>query len=429
MTTEPSRKSIEQAVSARRDWAIEALCGWVEHPSVLGQEASAQHHVAGLLERLGMRVKIEPVDVDRIRKLPGFSPVDWSYEGRPNVVGIHEPRTRAGRSLILNGHVDVVSPEPSKLWTTPPFRPRVVSGDATKVYGRGAGDMKGGSISYLWALAALRDMGFAPAAPLTFQSVIEEECTGNGTLDLCAKGYRADACLIPEPFHETVLCHQVGVIWFQVRILGKTTHVLGAGRGVNAIEKSFSVIEAMHALEDELNDPACRPAPYSEHDHPINLNVGIMQGGDWASTVAGECVTRFRLGLFPGQTCAELMRRIEARVADVAQRDPWLREFPPAVEYVGFQAEGASFDEGSSIARALRAAHEAWRGTPPASLTATCTTDIRFFNLYNDIPATCYGPAAEDIHGVDECVSVDSMQRVAEVTATLIADWCGLHRP
>ena len=425
MTKKPTKQAIEQAVAARRAWAIEALCGWVEHASVLGNEAGAQDHVAGLMDRLGLRVKKEPIDIDRIRNLPGFSPVDWGYDGRPNVVGVHEPRHTEGRSLIFNGHVDVVSPEPAKLWTSPPFAPRVEQADETRVFGRGAGDMKGGSISYLWALAALRDLGFEPAAPVTFQSVIEEECTGNGTLDLCAKGYRAEACLIPEPFHETVLCHQVGVLWFQVRVLGKTTHVLGAGRGVNAIEKSWQFIEAMHALEEDINR-SVRPAPYAAIDHPINLNVGIIDGGDWASTVAGECVTRFRLGSFPGEACEGVMKEIERRVAEVAAHDPWLREFPPKVEYVGFQAEGCSFDGTSDIAQALRNAHAAWRGRPPKDLTATCTTDIRFFNLYYDIPATCYGPAATDIHGVDEWVSLDSMQRVAEVIATLTGDWCGL---
>lgn len=427
MTTRPTKQALEQAVASRRAWAVEALCTWVEHASVLGNEAGAQDHVAGLMDQLGMRVKVEPIDVDRIRGLPGFSPVDWSYEGRFNVVGVYEPSASEGRSLIFNGHVDVVSPEPVKLWKSPPFAPRVEHAEEARVFGRGAGDMKGGSISYLWALAALRDLGFEPASALTFQSVIEEECTGNGTLDLCAKGYRAQACLIPEPFHETVLCHQIGVLWFQVRVLGKTTHVLGAGSGINAIEKSWQFIEAMHALEQDINQRV-RPAPYRDIEHPIHLNVGIIDGGDWASTVPGECVTRFRLGSFPGDACAQLMREVERRVAEVAARDPWLREFAPKVEYIGFQAEGCSFDRESDIAQALRDAHAAWRGEPPTELTATCTTDIRYFNLYYDIPATCYGPAASDIHGVDEWVSVDSMQRVAEVIATLTGDWCGLRK-
>ena len=427
----PSMDDVRQAVGGREAWARETLAGWVRYPSVLGEEAPAQEYIAGVLETLGFSVRTEAVDIDAIRRLPGFGPVDWSYAGRPNVVGLLDGGRAEGRSMIFNGHVDVVSPEPAKLWTTAPFEPRIERDEASRetwMVGRGAGDMKGGSVSFLWAVAALRDMGLAPASPLTFESVIEEECTGNGTLDLCAKGYRADGCLIPEPFAETVLHRQVGVLWFQTRVLGKTTHVLGAGRGVNAIEKSWLLIQAMHALEEEMNRPENVPETYRGIDHPINLNVGIIQGGDWASTVAGECVTRFRLGLFPGQRCSELMRRIEERVAAAASRDPWLKHYPPTVEYIGFQAEGSTFELGSELGKALYAAHAAWRGKPPSPLVATCTTDARTFLLHYGMPSTCYGPAALDIHGVDEKVSIDSMRRVAEVTTTLLDEWCGLRK-
>jgi acetylornithine deacetylase len=362
--------------------------------------------------------------------LPGYSPVDWSYEGRPNAVGVFDPGENKGRSLILNGHVDVVSPAPSALWSSPPFDPRVVENEEdgeTWMYGRGAGDMKGGSTCFLWALAALRDLGFEPASKVIVQSPIEEECTGNGALALCANGYTADAALIPEPFNETILRRQVGVMWFQVRILGKTTHVLGAGRGVNAIEKSWVVIQALRRLEEEINAPKNIPPDFAHVAHPINLNVGIIDGGDWASTVAGECVTRFRLGLFPGEKLEDLRARIEKCVADAAAADAWLKDFPPTVEYVGFQAEGCDFDIDSDFGRTLRAAHCEWRGGEPAILDATCTTDVRFFNLYQGIPSTCYGPKAVNIHGVDEKVSIDSMQRVAEVMASFIAQWCGLR--
>jgi acetylornithine deacetylase len=402
----------------------------VRFPSVLGQEQPAQEYLAGVLDGLGLAVRTEPIDLARIKDLPGFSPVDWRLDGKLNVVGVHEPGATAGRSLALNGHIDVVSPEPVAAWSTPPYEPRIVAdeedGEAW-MYGRGAGDMKGGTVAGLWALAALQDMGLEPASPLLVQSPVEEECTGNGTLALLERGYRADACIIPEPFGETLLVRQVGVMWFQVRILGRTTHVLGAGRGVNAIEKSWLIIEALRALEDELNRPEHRPAGFRDVDHPLNLNVGTITGGDWASTVAGECVTRFRIGLYPGQDLAAMRTRIERCVAEAAQADPWLREDPPRVEYVGFQAEGCEVDPDGDLARQLIAHHQAWRGQEPARLSCTATTDIRFFNLYYDIPATCYGPRAERIHGPDEKVSLDSVQRVAEVLASFMADWCGVR--
>jgi acetylornithine deacetylase len=431
MTNLPTRDQLAAAVAARRGWAIEALAALVREPTVLGDEASGQACVARLLESLGFEPRHEPVDTAAIAALPGFSPVDWEMNGKANVVAVHEPGTNAGRSLAFNGHIDVVSAEPVSLWTSPPFEPRVVEGEEdgeTWMYGRGTGDMKGGTVSALWSLAALRDLGLEPASRLVFQSPVEEECTGNGTLALLSNGHVADACVIPEPFNETILRRQVGVIWFKVRVLGSTTHVLAAGSGVNAIEKSWVIIRALRQLEDELNLPENVPASYRGVEHPVNLNVGIIEGGDWASTVAGECVTHFRLGLFAEQSCDEIRRRIERCVREAAAADPWLRESPPTVEYGGFQAEGCECDIDGDFGRILQETHREWRGTDADELRATCTSDVRHFSLYHDIPVTCYGPVARNIHGVDEKVSIDSMQRVAEVLADFTGRWCGLQR-
>lgn len=427
----PSRTDFRQAIAGRRDWAVSLLADMVRHPTVLGQEESGQLHLAGVFDSLGYATHVEPIDINRIKNLPGFSPVDWELHGKKNVVAVHDPGGKAGRTLAFNSHIDVVSPEPVSLWSSPPFEPRIIHGGPDGedwMAGRGAGDMKGGAVAYLLALAALQDMGLEPASAVICQSPVEEECTGNGTLAILERGHLTDACIIPEPFNETLLTAQVGVMWFQVRILGKTTHVLGAGRGVNAIEKSWVIIQALRELEAEINRPEAIPDTFADIEHPINLNVGVIGGGDWASTVAGECVTRFRIGLFPGQRCEEMKRRIEACVHETAQGDPWLKEFPPTVEYVGFQAEGCTLDLANDFGATLRGAHRDWRGAPIDEYKCTCTTDVRFFQLYHDIPTTCYGPKATDIHGVDEKVSLDSIVRVAEVMATFIERWCGLQR-
>lgn len=428
--TQPSKESIAEAVANRRAWAIETLSALVREPTVLGAEASGQQVMTELLSSLGFDARLEPIDATRVARLPGFSPVDWQLDGKSNLVGVHDPADPEGRSLAFNGHIDVVSPEPVSLWTSPPFEPRIVENEEdgeTWMYGRGTGDMKGGTVSYLWALAALRDLGMEPASRIVCHSPVEEECTGNGTLALLAGGHTADACIIPEPFNETILRRQVGVIWFKVRVLGKTTHVLAADRGVNAIEKSWVIIQGMRELEEELNRPENIPPGYADVDHPLNLNVGIIEGGDWASTVAGECVIHFRIGLFPEQSCESIRARIEQRVQEIASADPWLRDAPPTVEYGGFQAEGCECAIDGPFGKTLREAHEEWRGAEPPPLDATCTSDVRHFNLYYDVPATCYGPIARNIHGIDEKVSIDSMQRVAEVLADFTRRWCGVR--
>lgn len=425
----PPKATIRQAIRDRRQWVINTLAELVRYPTLLGREENGQRYLAGIFDHLGYATRMEPIKLERIKDLPGFSPVDWTLEGKENVVAVHDPGTSQGRTLAFNAHIDVVSPEPVKLWSGDPFEPRVVEKEnGTWMYGRGSGDMKGGTLSYLWALAALQDLGLEPASKIICQSPVEEEATGNGTLAILERGYLTDACIIPEPFGETILTHQVGVMWFQVRVLGQTQHVLGAGHGINAIEKSWLIIQAMRSLEEESNQQPNKPEAYRDIEHPINLNVGTIKGGDWASTVAGECVTRFRFGLFPGEKCTDLMRTIEERIAEVAAKDPWLKENPPQVEYIGFRAEGARFNIDGDFGRSLQEAHELWRGQPAVELKATCTTDVRFYELYYGIPATCYGPLARNIHAADEHVSIESMQRVAEVLTSLIASWCGIKR-
>lgn len=426
-----SREEISEAVKARRDWAIESLGEFVRQPTILGQEEDGQRVAAKLFEDLGFEVKVETIQLDDIKDKPGFSPVDWQLDGKHNVVGVHDPGDDAGASLIFNGHVDVVSPEPIKLWTSPPYEPRIEENEEdgeTWMYGRGAGDMKGGSISYLWALQALKALGAQPASKVILQSVVEEECTGNGALSLLEKGYKADAAIIPEPFNETIISAQVGVLWFRVRVLGMTMHVLGAGKGVNAIEKSWPIIQALRTMEDEVNKPDNVPDLYKDIEHPINLNVGTINGGDWQSTVAGECVTGFRFGVFPGESVEKVKNLIETTVKQAAEGEPWLKDNPPTIEWVGFQAEGSEFNTESDFGKKLRKAHQDWRGSEPEQLKCTATTDIRFFNNYYGIPATCYGPKAQRIHGVDEKVSIDSMERITEVMCSFVQDWCKLRK-
>ena len=218
-----------------------------------------------------------------------------------------------GRSLILNGHVDVVPTGPLDMWTTPPFEPRIAEG---WMFGRGAGDMKAGLVACLAALDALGRAGFAPAADVIVQSVVEEECTGNGALACLERGYRADAVVIPEPMNDTLLKAQVGVIWFQVKVRGVPVHVAEAGSGVNAIESAYRLMTALHGLEAAWN---ARRGDYPSHAdvaHPINLNIGRIEGGDWASSVPAWCNIDVRVAIFPGQSIAQAKREIEQTILD-----------------------------------------------------------------------------------------------------------------
>jgi acetylornithine deacetylase len=287
------------------------------------------------------------------------------------------------------------------------------------MYGRGAGDMKSGLVAMVGAVAGLRRLGVTPRGRVQLQSVVEEECTGHGALACVLAGHTADAAVLTEPTRGAIWPAQVGVLWFKVRVLGAPAHAGEAAEGANAIEASYRVIEALRTLEADLNE--VRPPLYAAYPHPINLNVGMIRGGDWPSTVAGECVTHFRLATYPGEPIADLKRRVEEVVAGVQSG-----RHRVDVLYEGFQCDGYELAEDAPLVQTLSAASARVTGSAPPLFASTATTDARAFVLYGDTPAVSFGPLAENEHGVDERVHVPSITRTAQALALFISDWSGL---
>jgi acetylornithine deacetylase len=214
-----------------------------------------------------------------------------------------------------------------------------------------------------------------------------------------------------------------------VTVQGRPTHVLEATAGVDAIRAAWRLTEELRRMEAEMNAPEARPPAYADAVHPINVNVGRIQGGEWPSSVAASCTFEARVGFFPGATtAAELSARIEARLRAFAAKDDALAASPPRIEWVGFQAEPYEIGREVEPLPALAEAHASVFAAPPLTVASTATTDARILGQAGGIPTTCYGPRAHAIHGVDEWVDLDSVHEVTRVLTRFVASWCGLRR-
>jgi acetylornithine deacetylase len=429
MDKETSQR-IMDAVDHHFDEQIEFLAEVTSHASTRGKEQSAQRFIDRQLRDRGYKTDLWEINVDDISGLSGFSPVLGNYDDALNVVATHRGHSQNGKSLILNGHIDVVPEGPLDMWHRPPYEPYCEDG---WMYGRGAGDMKAGLVANLFALSALRDTGYQPAADVYFQSVVEAECTGNGALACLQRGYRADAALIPEPFDEKLVTSQVGIIWMQVYLRGTPVHAMQTSSGVNAIEAAIPLIAALRGLERDWNIDDSRHARFAHVEHPLNLNIGRIKGGDWPSSVPAWCCFDVRMGIYPGQDIDIAREAIETCIRDAAGEDSYLRDNPPEITYQGFLAEGYSLadhdkPETNQAISALEQAHHTVTGDKLQSMPITATTDARFFGLYADTPALVYGPTAEAIHGFNERVNLESVRRVTQSIALFIGSWCGLEK-
>jgi len=402
---------------------ISFLQTMVRQPSLLGNELGAQQVVYRKLKSMGLETEIWEPRIDLLRTHPAFASVEWSYEKRPNVTATLKAVGDGSKSLVLNGHIDVVSPEPLWGWTYDPWGAEIVG---RRLYGRGSLDMKGGIAMSVLALEAIIGAGVGLRGNVYVESVLEEECTGNGSLACRLHGYSSDAtgAIIPEPLGLNAGVSDMGVMWFRVVVRGSSGHVFEAHKANNAIEKCFYLIQGLKELEKRMNEEISHPA-YLEKEHPINMNVGIIKGGDWPSTVPGECSFDCRLSFEPGVRYMDIRQRVEDCVKKAAEKDPWLCQFPPKIEYYGFQAEGSEVDVNSEFVQSLTSAHRKVTDKQLTYVVDTGLTDMRYFNLYSDTPAVSYGPIGANEHNADEYVELDSIVTGAKTVALLILDWCG----
>jgi acetylornithine deacetylase len=400
-----SSADARRAVERGFDDAVGFLADLVRVPSLLGEEEPAQHLVEARLRELGFDVESVVPDPEQLAERPDSGIPLIPYEGRRSVVGT--VGEGSGRSLVLNGHVDVVSAEPVDRWTKEPFGAEIADG---RMYGRGSCDMKGGVAAMLLGVEAALEVGPLPGR-LVYQSVIEEECGGNGALAAVLAGPPADAALIAEPTNGGMDLVAVGVIWARIGLHADSRHASNADRGANPIEAAYPVIQALHGLEAELNE---NPEPeLAGLEQPYLLNVGALHAGDWPSMTPGRATVDVRLGFPIRMEPAEA----QARLADaVRASDP-----TADVEFRGFRARGYSFDPDSPFVRLLGDCHEEVRGGRPRPDPSRATTDLRFF----EGQAVCYGPTGENLHGVDEWVDLESIADVATVISLLIRRWGG----
>ncbi len=416
------RKRIIQAVEDGFDAQTAFTQKLVQNPSLRGHEHSIQDLLHRELQNRGYVMDRFDMDRTAIEAHPGGSKYSEDHSDAPIVVGIHRPREEKGRSLILQSHLDVVPEGLHDMWSDPPFSGKI---DGDWMYGRGSGDMKAGAAANLFALDALRSIGLQPAATVYVQSVVEEESTGNGALQTFLQGYTADAAFIPEPEEEMLVRANVGVLWFQVQVRGVPVHVREMGEGANAIDAATRIVTALREIEKEWNaDKKGRPH-FENEAHPINLNIGKIEGGDWASSVPSWCNVDCRISIYPGVTAEEAARQITERVKAYAGADSFLANNPPKVVFNGFYAEGYVLEEGSEAEAVLGRAHQAALGAPLQSFMTGSYLDSRVYALYNQIPSLCYGPKSRNIHGIDECVSLSSVKKITTTMALFIAEWCG----
>jgi acetylornithine deacetylase len=399
--------ALDRAVEEGLPAALATLAELVAVESTSGSELGAQQIVRRELERLGFDVEQVEIDASLLAGDPASGIPFGDYADRPVLIGRRPGVSQ--RSLLIQGHVDVVPAGATALWTSPPFTTRERDG---WLYARGAADMKGGFAMALLALGAL-----AAAAPetldgaLSFASVIEEECGGNGALAALLAGATADGVLLPEPTNLTLLLGGVGVIWCEITVHRTGSHAGQPGEQGSALDAALEIAESLRALTRAFEDG---DADMRDPAEQYLFNIGTLQAGEWISNAPSVATLGVRVGYPTRLSPAEAQEHVRAAVVAA---DPGA-----ALRFVGFRAEGYRVPADDPFARAIAHAHRAVHGAETTSSSGSATNDARFY-ARRGIPAVCYGPHGRNLHAVDEAVEIASIAEGARTLTRLIPHW------
>ena len=420
METQKSSLAVGQYLQSHRDEIARMLLDLVAIPSVTGDEGAVQDAIAALMRDRDLEVDVWEARPDEIAPYLTHVGDQDVWEGRPNVVG-RLAGSGGGRSLMIQGHVDVVDPGDPALWTRQQWG-EIADG---RVYGRGAADMKSGIVAYLAALDALRATGTELQGDLLLAASVGEENGGLGALSTILRGHRADAVIVTEPTGLALVLAQGGSLVFRVTVTGRAVHGANRNAGVSAVDKYIPIHQALLAWEAERNRTLSHPL-YDHLGNKFPISVGVVRAGTWASTVPETLVAEGRLGFLPGETIEGMQRQTEEVIARVAEDDPWLRDHPPLVEWVGGQFASAEVSPEAPIARTVAAAHRQVTGEKPSVVGITAGTDARLFTEIGKMPTVVYG-AGEIMtaHGPDEYAPIDQLLTATQTIAMTIANWCG----
>lgn len=445
-TKEAILSAVPTRLVARIDGMVDEICSavaaFIRVPSVTPDYPGVRYedHVGGESDAAAL--------IGRLYREAGADvAVVSETRGRDNVVGV-VPGGGGGRSLMFNGHLDVVPAGNEDDWYRPPFSGDIADG---RLHGRGAADQKSGVIAQAFALVALHREGVQLRGDLVACAVAGEE-TGNhavGTTAVLDRGFTAAAAIVSEPTAPpaalSVCPVSSGLMWFTLRVPGRAAHVSMRGRmlrsehsggpvvAANAIEKALLLISELQDLEREWISSKTHELFEPGHFH---IHPGVIDGAPTGSqspyTIADSCRIEYCVYYPPTAPAEEIRVEIEERIRQRAKRDRWLTDHPPVIDW-NLDWPALNTDPSEDIVQCVLRAHRSGalggsNSAPdePSSLAAYHALGDASWIQAAGIPTLVYGPGSvTEAHQPNEWVAVDDMVSAAKTYALAAVDWCG----
>ncbi len=414
-----SVQQFEFALARQKELITQLIADLVRIPSI-NDESRVQAYIESFFREDSFSIDSWQPDLIELSSHPAFVKVDYDYQNRKNMVVILKGKG-GGRSLTLNGHMDVVPADLNAVWKhTNPFSGTV---ENNRVYGRGAVDMKAGLAIMMVLAKVLRASAIELKGDLQLQFVIDEENGGNGTLACILRGYCSDATLFLEPTSANyIVVSSRGAHFFRIVVPGVEGGIEYQHSLPNAIDKATILYQAVKYYA--LWRASQANSPLYDHD-PTKIPAAIckIQAGNWPSTLPAQCIMEGSIECLPGEDIDQICREFSSYINEVAQQDEWMRDHPPQLEWFGLKFEAGLTDPNHEFVQTLKDVAKETLGIAP-QIVGGGGSDLRLPVLYAQSPSVLFGPSGGAIHSTDEYVEIDSVMDILQVIGRFVLQWC-----
>ncbi len=347
-----------------------------------------------------------------IRKELGMEPeINAVKPGRENII-LRIDSGKPGKTLMFEGHTDVVSEGDPSLWKHPPFAADVEDG---KIYGRGSCDMKAGvAVNLLTAKAVLKS-GADFNGSILLGILCDEEDLMLGVQDFIRKGHadNVDACLVSEPEENQLCISMKGALRIKLTVHGKMAHGAMPLTGINPNTRLAKIIVAFEEFETQQKEKFGK----DEYLGWPSVTFTVIQSPPppeppQLNVMPGEAVAYVDIRTIPGQKHSGIKKSLASIIEDLGSRDP---NFNVSVEYladkpvVSMGKDEPIVVSAASVFQDVTGKQAVYNGVPGA-------TDGTFLRDLKGIPCLVNGPGPRHIpHQTDEYVEIDELIESAKL--------------
>ena len=354
-------------------------------------EQEVCEYLSDILKSLGMKVRLQEV-------LPK----------RPNIIA-EVLGGNNGKSIMFNGHIDTVPIGNIEKWNTDPYKAIIKD---SKLFGRGATDMKGSIASMIIAIKYIMNNVENFNGKIIFTGVMAEETTGLGTQKVLEENIKTDMAIVGEPSDEKIYRAHKGTIWFNIFTYGKLEHSSESDtESNNAIINMMRLIEEINKISKELEGKN-----NSLVGHP-SINVGLIEGGTKQNMIADSCKVSIDRRILPEEEPNEILDELRVRFDNLRLIDNRLK-FNIEKDTI---REAVEVSESEPIVQEVKRAVNKILNINPIVSGMKATTDMSILVNQGNIPSVIYGPGfIKQAHTIDEFIEVERLVESSQVYAEVL---------